>query len=236
MEAARMASPRSYRLIFENRSTRAGSVCLYQAAPALGPADARPLAWLTRYTHPTTRVTLSWQLEYCFFWRQRKTFRGRSTLSQTWPADLERSNELTLSYDRTYRFRAAKAGANPGRLTLRAERTLPPGQAWAGIGLSGAPLFAVPVQPNLSYVFTPPSPIYWITFGTCRSGEALDLERITNPARLELPPNVHTLRATLELDNTWSVEPCSRRSSLADARGSGGPQSRKLTPSRPPTS
>lgn len=199
----------TYRLTFENRSNRAGSVCLYQTHPELGRREAWPLAWFARYNYPTTRVEFHWRTEYCFFWHEAKSFRGGRVMSQTWPADPKSSNHVTLTRHRAYGFCGLKASRRPGRLLIQTDGTLPLRQAWAGIGMSGSGLFAVPVQPNLDLAFTLHPPEYWLTFGNYRQGDRLDLARIANPVRLKFLPNCYTMSAILQVDNTWRVEPIS---------------------------
>jgi hypothetical protein len=72
--------------------------------------------------------------------------------------------------------------------------------------MSGSGTFVVPASPNLNLVFTP-HPKYWVTAGTFATGEVLDSEQLTNTAAVEFPPGVYAMVATLQLDNTWTVQP-----------------------------
>jgi rhizosphere induced protein len=206
-----MSSGFQYTVIFQNNSTNAGSVSLYQVRPS---SDGMSLAWLTRYAYPTTRVTLTWTLTYDFVWSETGNLVPGviASAAQVWPADLMTSNQVTLTFDRAFTFKNQTTGPQPGSLYLNADSTIPVNTASLGIGMSGAATMLVQAQPNLSYVFTP-DPQYWIAFGNYTTGEVIDTSTMTNPAQIVFPVNVYSMTATLNADNTWTIQ----QTSMANA-------------------
>ena len=201
-----------YELQVINNSTQFQDLCIYQTPVDLGVPNALSLAWLTAPAWPGTNVTFSWTLEYNFVWGDTDVIVPGSTFrsGQVWPADPgdPAQQQVLLDYaNGAYTFRQGQATADPrpGSLYIRELAGIPLGdEAGVGIGMSGAATFVVPAQPNLNLVFTP-HPSYWVTAGTFETGQVLDVEEITNQARVEFPPNVHSMIATLSADNTWNV-------------------------------
>lgn len=56
----------------------------------------------------------------------------------------------------------------------------------------------------MNLVFTP-HPEYWVTFGNFVQGQVLDVEEISSCIRINFPPNISHVKATLNMDNTWTV-------------------------------
>lgn len=213
----------TYSLIFQNNSSNAGDVCVYQQAPDLGVPNVMSLAWFAKYTFPTTQVQFSWQINYNFVWSQTGVLVPGVMFiaSQSPSANLSSSNQITLDYQQSaYEFTNQTVGAEPGSLYITETQNIPLSQAAVGIGMSGVGTFVVQAQPNLNLVFTP-HPTYWITFGTYQPGQVLDIEEINNPAQITFPPNVYSMTAILQPDNTWTVQPTQAiNAALVNARKS----------------
>jgi len=75
--------------------------------------------------------------------------------------------------------------------------------------MSGSGTFVVQAQPNMNAIFTF-HPEYWITFGNFKEGEVLDITQITNKAQITFPPNIYSMAAILNQDNTWTIKPTSQ--------------------------
>lgn len=196
----------TYTLIFQNNSSNAGDVCVYQRLPDVGQQDVMSLAWFTEYNYPTTQVQFQWQIDYSFVWGQTgKLVPGVVfAASQTWAADLQSNNQVTLHYDQAYTFTDQGAGEHSGNLYIGEDGTIPLNDASVGIGMSGVGTFVQQAQPNLNLVFTP-TPTYWITFGNFTQGQVLDVESITHTQQIQFPPNVTTMQVVLDINNKWSV-------------------------------
>lgn len=215
-----MSSGFQYTIVFQNNSPNPGTVTLYQTEP--NNPDAMPIAWLTRYAYPTTRVTFTWSLQYDFVWSQTGTLVPGiiASAAQVWPADLTTTNQVTLTYDRAFTFKDQTAGPTAGTLYIRADSSIPPNTASVGIGMSGAATMLVQASANMTYMFIP-NPQYWITFGSYTSGEAIDVSVVTNPAQIVFPPNIYSMTATLNPDNTWTIAQTSvLNTALATVRAS----------------
>lgn len=197
-----------YTLVFKNDSTNPGTVMLFQKDPGLG-NDVMPLAWFTHFTHPTTAGLYQWQTNYSFVWSQTgELVPGVDFVaSQDWSADLETMNQVTFSLQGgAYTFMDQQTGPLKGSLYIKEDGTIPLKAASVGIGMSGAGTFAVQAQPNLNLKFTP-HPEYWIAFGNYRKGEVLDIQEITNSAKIEFEPSIYSMSATLNRQNEWIIKP-----------------------------
>jgi hypothetical protein len=135
------------------------------------------------------------------------------TESQNPGADLSTTNQVTLQYDPTfqsYSFSTPQtAGAQSGTLYIHQEKTIPPQPedgtvTVAGIGMSGVGTFVKQVEPNMLLEFTP-HPEYWITFGNYTQGEVMDITEISSTAQINFAPNVYSMKAILNEDNTWTI-------------------------------
>jgi len=201
-----------YNLIFVNNSSQLGSACVYQQDPGIGMLDVLSLAWFSKAAAPTSRVQFNWTGDYSFVWSETGTLvpGAMFTASQTWDADLSRTNQVQFTYlaGGAYTFQNQTHGPRPGSLYILEDGTIPPNQASVGIGMGGSGTFVMQAQPNMQAIFTP-TPQYWITFGNYIQGEVLDLTTINNPAEIVFPPNVYSMTAILSPNNTWTVAPTS---------------------------
>src|SRR5690348_8153030 len=105
-----MSNGYQYTVVFQNNSANAGTVVLYQVPPDI--PDSMPLAWLTQYAYPTTRVTLTWTLEYDFVWSETGILVPGvvASAAQVWPANLTTTNQVGLTYNRAFTFQNQQTG------------------------------------------------------------------------------------------------------------------------------
>lgn len=198
-----------YELKVINNSSNSGDICVYQTPPDTTVTDVMSLAWFSEYAYPTTTVIFDWSLNYQFMWDETGNLKPGVVFdaSQIWDADLTTQNMVTLHYDKAYTFK--NLTMNPqsaGSLVVMQDYSIPLKMASVGVGMSGAGAFAFQAQPNTTLIFTP-HPIYWVTFGKYDKGQILDTTQITNRAELAFPPNVYSMTAILNPDNTWTVGP-----------------------------
>ncbi len=199
-----------YTLVFKNNSSNLGDACVYQTAPPSSP-NVMSLAWFSKTAYPTTTVKFNWSIDYSFVWSETGLLVPGVlfTASQVWAADLTTTNQVTFTKENNaYRFKDQTQGPNAGSLLIKETNTIPLNQASVGIGMSGAGTFVQQAQPNWNLTFTP-KPRYWITFGSFIAGEVLDVQSISNPAEIAFPANVYSMTATLNADNSWTIEPTS---------------------------
>jgi hypothetical protein len=202
----------NYSLAVVNNSTEFQDICVYQKPGDLGVASAHVIAWLAAPAWPNTTVDFEWSPEYCFVWSQTGQLSPGTTVqaSEIVPADPgdRAANQTVLDYDQgAFRFVAGDAVDDPelGSLYIREGSTVPPGRASVGIGMSGRPTFLVDAEPNMRVAFTP-HPGYWVTAGSFKSGQVLDLEAITNEAQVPFDVT-RAMQAVLGPTNTWEVSP-----------------------------
>lgn len=205
-----------YSLVFVNHSSQLGSACIYQQDPDITIPDVMSLAWFAKAAAPTTKVVFNWSITYDFVWSETGNLVPGVifTASQTWPADLTSTNQVTLTQaGGAYTFQNQRPGPRQGTLYITEDGTLPANAASVGVGMSGFGTFAVSTQPNNNLTFTP-HPQYWITFGNYVQGEVMDIGSVNNPAQIQFPPNVYSMTAILNADNTWTIQPTSQVNTL----------------------
>lgn len=202
-----LAAAQPYTLTAINNSTNAGNFCVFQQDPDLGVSNVLSLAWFSKFAHPSTVVKFTWTIEYNFVWSETGVLTPGVVFdaSQTFDADLQNSNQITLTYAGGYNFINQTKGPKPGILYIKEDSTIPPKQASVGIGMSGFGTFVVQAQPNLNLNFSP-HPRYYIAFGNFTQGEVLDISEMTNVAEVAFATNVYSMTAILGADNGWTVK------------------------------
>ncbi len=210
--ATTSALANTYTLEVVNNSTNAASIAVYQTDPNVGVRDVQSLAWFAEYAYPGTAVAFKWGLDYGFVWDKTGALLPGVVFeaNQFTPADLEDSNEITLSYDKdnlAYHFENQRRSDSDksGSLVITEDETVPLKDASVGIAMSGRGTFVVQAQPNMNLTFSP-HPTYWVTFGDYVPGQVVDVTQSTGKAKVEFPPNVFTMKAILNQDNTWTIE------------------------------
>lgn len=200
-----------YSLTVYNNSEFGGDVCIYQRDPNNGDPTCMSLAWFTKYIHPKTEVTFTWSIDYSFVWDYTGELKPGIVFraAQIWDADLELLNEVGLTYgseNDAFTFKDQRQNPRGGSMFILQDATIPIQVASTGIAMSGSGIYAYQARPNWRFIFTP-KPTYWLTFGTFTQGQVLDVTSISNEQKISFPPNVYSMYATLEDDNTWNVTP-----------------------------
>lgn len=207
--------PDIYTLTFINNSNNIGNFCCYQRDPNITDPKVMSLAWYVFRTAPTTSAKFSWTIDYQFVWSQVGKL-GPGVLfnaSQKWDAPLTGNNGVDFTNsDGAFTFSNPAHFGQNGTLYIAQDTTIPAGKAAVGInmGIAGSPTgagsgtFVVAAQPNLVANFTP-KPTYWVTFGNYVTGQVLDIGQITQSAQVSFPPNVYSMYAVLNQDNTWTI-------------------------------
>jgi rhizosphere induced protein len=197
----------TYSVVFKNNSLNADHVFMYQTSPDIKDPNIMSLAWFSQYSYPTTENAFEWDISYNFVWAQTGTLNAgvRFKAAQTWDADPKNLNTVSLDYDRAYNFQNLCSGGTAGSLYINESGSIPMKQASVGIGMSGSGTFVKQAQPNMHLVFTP-HPVYYIAFGDHQQGEVLDINQITDSAKIDFPVNTYSMTAILNADNTWTIE------------------------------
>lgn len=199
-----------YTLTIKNDSPQSGDFCLYQVDLNVKDPYIMPLAWLSKRAHPMTTLQYTWTNDYNFVWAETGNLQPGIIFkaSQNVDGGLTQNNAITLTKeDGAYHFIDLTTDENyQGFLNIKCDNTIPTQQASVGIGMSSSPTFARQAQPNMSFKFSPQIE-YRLTFGYYDQGEVLNLGQISNFAIIEFPNGVYSMSATLNADNTWTVEP-----------------------------
>lgn len=206
-----------YSIVFVNKSTQAGTACLYQGTeplilqPDADQSELFTLAWFTKKTNPNTKVKFGWNYEFCFVWDDLIDAEpGRVVdAGETVKCDAFTDNNFIRieKANGAYRF---KGPGNLERMGLfvHSENTVPHKEAVAGIGMAGSGTFVRYMAPNMMYAFMLRSrPQYFIAFGDFETGQILDVEKLPCTQEVTFPPNVYSMLVTLHEDNTWTVVP-----------------------------
>jgi hypothetical protein len=199
-------------VVFLNNSGRGGTVCLFQTDPGLAVDGVKSLAWLTKEVNPTTRVIFRWALDYVFVWYDSgKLAPGVVCVaSQVRPAHLTGYNQVDFTRNHHgFLFEEDAEGHQElGNLYILQDETIPLDRVAVGIGMAGQGALVVQAQPNMTYKFVSPNPQYWITFGSFRTGEILEVGALPTPvARIDFPDNVDSMTAVLDTEERWTVRP-----------------------------
>jgi hypothetical protein len=195
-------------LNFVNNSNVPGSFMVFQQLE--GGYQLNSLAWFARYAYPNTTLRFDWDdAAYDFVWAASGNITPGIVInaSQVVPANLSAGNQISFSYDaanRTFNLHNLSSGSPAGTLAVRQDSSIPMNAVAVGIGMSGAPTVVVQGSPNMTVTFTP-RPTYWVAFGTFQQGQLLDIETITQPVQVVFPPNVVSMTATLNADNTFTI-------------------------------
>ncbi|MFT9847677.1 hypothetical protein [Aneurinibacillus sp. REN35] len=211
-----------YSVVFVNHSSNSGSACVFQQDPNLATHNAMSLAWFTKFNYPNTKVLFKWNIDYSFVWSETGVLVPgvQFIANEVLPADLTKNNSVTLSHEGgAYTFTNQKtASSSAGSLVINEDGTIPLKQASVGIGMSGNGTFAVQAQPNQILTFTP-HPKYYIAFGSFSEGEVLDIDQMSQSAEIAFQPNVYSMTAILNQDNSWTIQPTSAvNKEVAEAR------------------
>ncbi|HUR82318.1 MAG TPA: protein rhiA [Thermoanaerobaculia bacterium] len=202
------SSGTTYSLVFQNNSINTWTAAVYQQAPNTGTQDVMSLAWFAEAAAPTTQVVFTWEIDYSFVWSQTGTLVPGVLFaaSQTWATNPSgANNQVTFTDEPPFTFTNQTAGPQQGTLYINQDGTIPENTAAVGIAMSGAGTFVVQAEPNILASFTP-TPNYWITFGQYTQGQVMDIQEITNSAQIVFPPNVYSMTAILNANNTWTVQ------------------------------
>ena len=95
-----------------------------------------------------------------------------------------------------------------GTLYIADDEDVPVNTFSVGIGMKDAGTFVEKAEPSLPHKFTP-KPSYWVAAGeNVDVGSVLDTESTVDMITEEVvfPRNVFSMKATLEKDNSWTIE------------------------------
>ncbi|MCT4584458.1 MAG: protein rhiA [Peptostreptococcaceae bacterium] len=197
----------NYTVKIKNNGSFKGDIAVYQRQPDLEKMGAMSLAWFTKGSNPNTEVEFGWGIDYSFVWSEVGKLKPGVIFkaSQTVDAGLKVNNKVKLDKnDYGYLFENLTTDpVHAGTLLIEESGLVPGGEASVGIGMSGFGTFVWQAEPNVDLAIQP-KPEYWVTYGTYRQGEILDVQQMVNKSlKLDFPINKYNAVVTLNSDNTW---------------------------------
>jgi len=197
----------TYTINFYNNSGTPGSICVFQQKPDSPTPNVFSLAWLVKFAEPGTILSISWNTDYSFVWAKTGQLVPGATFetAEVLPTNPHEGNSVTLiKDDGRYKFVDQKSDFRKGTFIIDTDGSIAHNQASAGIGMSGAGMYAVQSMPRYMSFFSP-IPNYWVAFGYYQQGLVLDTNAIANKAQVEFPHGIFSMNVTLNVDNTWAI-------------------------------
>lgn len=201
----------SYDVTLKNNSSMPWTFYIYQQRPDHSGSEVFSLAWfVSPFTiNPQTRITFSWTMDYGFVCGVCESVRpgSRFRISDEVRADLDSNNSIRLSYwDNEPQLSNPIMQRPSGKMTVHSDSIVPSKSIAVGISVGGSSAFVTATGPNLTHTFTP-APVYWIAAGNnVGYGSILDTATIKQNAKIEFPPNSHSLTYSLGQDNQWTQD------------------------------
>ncbi len=201
-----------YRLTCTNSSTLHGNFAIYQVPPLTeNSAQIIGLAWMARPAAPGTRLAFSWDTQMSFVWGERGVYRSRSYFNacQQVLANPERENLIDLTSDAfgAPTFLNLRTGGPLGTLTIRQLSAIFDYPVHLGVAISGAPVYTVNFNANISTAFIPHPNRYWVVFGGYTAGDTIDSASVTNSLMLEFSPTTPSQGVIMGPDNILRPAP-----------------------------
>lgn len=197
----------TFTLNFLNNSDTPGSFCICQHNPSLLNPSTFPLAWLVKSGNPQTKVPISWNTDFYFFWAKTGELAPGVIFNagEAFLTSFTENNAVTLTKrDGNYKFINQRDWYQPGVLNVTTDTSTAFKQASIGIGMSGSGTVAVQAQPNMSFSFSP-MPQNWVIFGDFQQGQVLDPSKINNAVQILFPYGIFSMNVTLNMDNSWTI-------------------------------
>ncbi len=198
--------PPLHTLRFHNNSGKTQTFVCFQLNEA-GPIGLVP-AWFAMPVATGVEVNFSWQPTYDLVWMETgKLAAGvQFSASQVVPATIDVKNQIALTYvDGAFGFIDQWPGGPGGSLRILCDGTIPSDTVSVGVGMAGSPTGVTQANANMAYSFAP-SAYYWVTLADVTQGEIMDTSKLASKAQVVFPPNVTAMTATVNADQTWTVQ------------------------------
>jgi len=197
----------TYSVVITNHSSHPDYFMLFQNDPGSWDKNAMAVAWFAKYSNPSPNATVkfSWTIDWAFSWAETGELKPgiqfeASDSVKTSPT----TNQITLTYNGAYDFANQQAGADPARLYLREDGSIPLNSlASVGVTMSGSTVYATQARPNQNLTFSP-HPTYFLAYGNYAPGDVIDVSTVNNPLELPYETGVYSLSCTLNKDDSWS--------------------------------
>jgi hypothetical protein len=181
---------------------------VYQTMPNQ-PSDIFSLAWFASPYKISvgSKITFTWGIDYSFVWGNTGVVTPGVSFSASGlqPCSLTGPNQSTFSLNNNApQLSQAVSGGQSGSLTINEASNVPNGVFSTGIGMSGYGTFVQQSYANTTQVYTP-QPKYWIAAATQMQMGVVLAQTVNQAAAFTFGNNVYTVNATLQQDNTWTI-------------------------------
>jgi hypothetical protein len=198
---------------------------VFATLPLQADYESVGLAWLVQQINAGNRYVFTWDITWGFVWTATGTREGYQwSATGSLPANPLADGECAVTFDYNGDFVLTPSTGTPDGSTLWIKDTttipLPKNKpSSVGISLDGSAACVTDAGPNLHQIFTL-HPTYYIDAGNYVQGQMVDGTSVTDFQVLEYAAGITALTATLDEDNTWTVEPSSSIDFSEVGRGS----------------
>jgi hypothetical protein len=168
-------------------------------------------AWLTQQIDESNQYVFTWDIEWGFAWtaigtQPKYQWTGSGSLAADPLSDT--GCLADFSYNGDFQLQPGQGTPDGSTLWIVDAPTVPlptKQPSSVAVTLSGSPVCATNAGPNLGQTFTL-HPTYYIDAGTYVKGQMVDGTSVTDFYELAFTDGNTALTATLQQDNTWTVE------------------------------
>ncbi|HEY3001689.1 MAG TPA: hypothetical protein VGJ44_05015 [Kribbellaceae bacterium] len=204
--------PDSYSLtVINNSELDRPTFAVFATLPTSSSYDTLNLAWLTQPINAGNQYVFTWEITWGFAWSAQGTAAGYQWAgSGTLPADPNSGSECAAEFSYNGDFQLTPAVGTPtgDTLWISDSPTVPlPSQQPSSLAvtLGGSSACATNAGPNLYQTFTL-HPTYYIDAGDYIKGQMVDGTSVSAFQELAYTGGNTALTATLNVDNTWTVQ------------------------------
>lgn len=204
--------PETYSLtVINNSELQRPTFAVFATLPVDSAYETLPLAWFTRQIDAGNEYTFTWDITWGFMWAGQgaeKGYQWQGTGRRPANPDSEDLCSVAFGYDGDFYFASQVREPDGAHLRIddAASIPLPSEQACSvGVTLDGKPACVTNAGKNLHQTFTL-HPTYYLDAGNYVQGQMVDGDSTTDYLELEYSGTNRGLTATLNADNTWTLE------------------------------
>ncbi|HKE73449.1 MAG TPA: hypothetical protein VKB57_07525 [Acidimicrobiales bacterium] len=220
--------PNTYSLTVINDSEVDEVFAVFALLPESTDFNSLSLAWLTQQIDASNQYVFTWNISWGLAWASMGVtpnyqWAGSGAIAANPTSDEACAFDFT--YNNDFQIVPAQGTANGYELWITDSPQIPlPSVKASSVActLSGTSVCAIDAGPNLTQTFTL-HPTYFIDAGNYVAGQMVDGSSVSQFQELQYLDGNTALTATLNQDNTWSVESSSAVDFAARLGGNGGP-------------
>ncbi|MNW28528.1 hypothetical protein D3C74_53570 [compost metagenome] len=180
------ATGTTYSVKIKNNGTHPGSFALYKEDPDMMNPDTLILAWLAEPSANGQETTISWTVDYSFYWTKVKSPEPGTTISSTASKDGDLKSNNSIGFSKlqggTYVLSETSSAGHQNILYVHQDETIEvDDNAFIGILIDNQPVIAKRAQPSTITEFTP-HPTYYLIYGDIEQGAVIDVSEYSDQA------------------------------------------------------